>query len=145
MPGIGGHLGHELVAVAGNAFERFAKHLLRVAVGFGGLEETDAVVVGVADEARESFLTEFLLSLAALGTGAESEAGDFHSGFAESDPIRCGAGSAKTGKCADAGNCAGGRGGFEKGSSGDVRHEYLRDWARAPIGRMVSQVGLRRC
>ena len=56
--------------------------------GFGGLEETDAVIVGVAHEAGEVLLSEFALHAAAERAGAEREARHFDARFAERDPIR---------------------------------------------------------
>ena len=44
------HLRHEPVAIARNALQRHAEHLVHLAIGFGGLEEANAAVVGVADQ-----------------------------------------------------------------------------------------------
>ena len=66
-------LGHELIAVAGQAFERFAEHG-GGGVGLGRFVEADAVVVGVANEAGEFLLPERGLHVAVVGSGAKGEA-----------------------------------------------------------------------
>ena len=73
----GRHLGHELVAVARNALQGDAEHLVHLAVRLGRLEEPDAVVVGVAHQAREAILPEFALHPAAEAAGAERQPCDF--------------------------------------------------------------------
>src|SRR6185437_2179978 len=77
------HLRHELITVARNPFQRDAEHLVHLAVGFGGFEETDAVVVGISHQASESILPELSLHLAAEASGAEREARYFHPGAPE--------------------------------------------------------------
>ena len=83
----GRHLRHQLVAVARDALQGDAEHLVHLAVRFGGLEEADAAVVGVAHQPREPLLPEFALHLAADGACAERQPGDFDSGSAERDQI----------------------------------------------------------
>ena len=53
--------GHQPVAVARQAFERDGQHLRHAVIALGGFEETNAAVVGVADQAGELFLPEFAL------------------------------------------------------------------------------------
>ena len=60
---------------------------VHVGVGLGGLEEADAVVVGVADGLGEGFLAEVALHGSAHAAGAEGEPGDLDSGVAEGDPV----------------------------------------------------------
>ena len=113
----GGDLGHEAVAVAGDAFEGDAEHLVHFAVGFGGFKKADTVVVGMTDEAGELVLTEFALRATAHGAGAEGEAGDFDAGFAEGDPIGGGAGSGAEGAVGKAG-------GGESGGGEAIAQEF---------------------
>ena len=58
---VGGDLRHERVAFARNALERDAEHLVHFTVGFRGLKKADAVIVGVAHQARESILPQLAL------------------------------------------------------------------------------------
>src|SRR5258708_21086173 len=51
----GGHLAHELIAVARQAFQRLSQHSRRL-VGLGRLKEADAAIVGIAYEPRELLL-----------------------------------------------------------------------------------------
>ena len=84
---VGRDFRHDAIAVARDSFQRDAEHLVHVAVGFGSLEEADAAVVGVANEPGEFVPGRVALHLAAEAAGAEGEAGDFHAGFAERDPV----------------------------------------------------------
>ena len=83
---VGGDLGHELIALTGKRLQRFAEHRGRD-VGFGGLEEADAAVVGVVDEAVELLLAERGLHVAVVGAGAEGEPAYLHATLAEGDGI----------------------------------------------------------
>ena len=80
-------LRHELVAVARDALERDGQHLRHAVIAFGGLEEADAAVVGVADEPGELRLPELTLHAAAEGAGSKSESRDFHVRLAERHPV----------------------------------------------------------
>ena len=84
------HLRHQPIAVARNALQRDAQHLVHLAVRLGGLEETNAVIVGVAHQLRELVLSQFALHSPAHGSGAEREPRHFDVGFSERHPIgRC--------------------------------------------------------
>ncbi len=119
----GRHLGHELIGVARNAFERDAEHGVHVVVGVGGLEEAHAIVVRVADEAIEAFLAEVALDLSAEAARAEGEARDLDAGFAEGDEVGGAAGFRREGNVAEGGGGAGSGGGFEEVAAGVARHD----------------------
>ena len=59
---VGGDLGHQTIAIAGNSRRAMpSEHSVHFGIGFGGLEEADAVVVGVADRLGEGFRPEAAL------------------------------------------------------------------------------------
>ena len=58
---VGGDLRHERVAVAGKPLESNAEHLVHLRIGLRSLKEADAVIVGVAHQARESILPQLAL------------------------------------------------------------------------------------
>ena len=84
---LGRHLRHHLVAVARNALQGDAEHLVHLAVRFGRLEEADAVVVGVAHQPREPVLPELALHPAAEAARAERQPCDLDARPAERDQI----------------------------------------------------------
>jgi hypothetical protein len=90
---------------------------VHVAIGFGGFEEADAAVVGVADEAGEAFLAQLALDAATVGAGAEGEAGGLDFGLAEGDPVG--------GFAVDEGG--GEQGGLEEMTAGQEGHGMLLD------------------
>jgi len=82
---------HQPVAIARNAGQRDAQHVVHAGVVLRSFEETNAVVVGVADQARELLLAEFALHFAAEGARAEGQAGHLDARVAERHPVGSGA------------------------------------------------------
>jgi hypothetical protein len=72
-----GDLAHKLIAIARQAFERFAQHC-RCLVSFGRFEEADAMVVRIADQARKLLLTQRCLHRTAVRPGSKRQSGNFH-------------------------------------------------------------------
>ncbi len=121
---VGGlHLGHEPVAVAGEAFEGHAEHLLRRSVGFRGLKEANAVIIGVVDQPGELLLAELLLHRSAVGSGAEGETGDVDAGATQVDPVGGRGAFGQKRRAVEAGNGACGGAGLQEISARKTRHE----------------------
>ena len=78
---MGGHLGHDPIAVARNALQGHSEHPVHLAVRLSGLEEANAAVVGVAHQTRKAFLSQVALHLAAEAAGAKREPRHLHPGF----------------------------------------------------------------
>jgi FAD synthase len=74
---IGRHLGHQLIALSRQAFERFAEHG-GGGVGFSGFKKADAAVVSIMNEPGKLLLAEGRLHIAVVAAGAEGEARDSH-------------------------------------------------------------------
>ncbi len=96
---------------------------MHLRVGGSGLEEADAVVVGVANKMRESVLAELTLDCAVVGTRPESQARDFDVRFAKSDPIGGTRALGSQRKAADTSKRACGDTGLEKSTPGNLHHE----------------------
>jgi len=79
---VGGHLVHQLIAVARKGFERLAQHGRR-RVSLGSLEEADAVVVRIMNQPRELLLPQLGLHISVLASGAEGQPGHLHPRFSK--------------------------------------------------------------
>jgi hypothetical protein len=86
---LGGHLGHQLIAVPRNTLQGDAQHLVHLTVRLGGLEEANAAVVGMSHQAREPLLPEIALNPAAEAPRAERQTRDFHPGPSQGDEVGC--------------------------------------------------------
>lgn len=86
-PFAGRHFRHQPVAIAWNALQGYAEHLMHFAVGFGGLKKADAPVVRVAHEPGELFLPQISLHLPAERSSAKRQPRHLDVGFSERHPI----------------------------------------------------------
>ena len=70
--------GHEPVAIPGDTLERYTQHLVHTGIGFGGLEKTNAAIVGIAHQLRELLLAQVTLHLAGKTSSAKRKPGHLH-------------------------------------------------------------------
>src|SRR5579871_794007 len=115
-------LRHQAIRVARHTLECDAEHFVHFAIGLGGLEETDTVVVGVAHEPGELVLPEVALHLAAVGSGAEGEASHFDVRFPERHPVGRGPARPTKGQTSGSRKHARGESGLEEITSRTSRH-----------------------
>src|SRR5581483_9299475 len=80
---------HQGVAVARYALQCDAEHAMHVAIRFRGLEETNAMVVGVAYQAGKLILSKIPLHAARHGASAKSKPGHLYVRFSERHPVSC--------------------------------------------------------
>lgn len=129
--------------IAGQALERLADEGVG-AVEVGHIEEGDALVEGVAEEAIEGLLAHAGVvggAGSSMDTGALGEEGGGDAGFSDGDFVTggagceggCGDGGGKAGACGDA-DGGGGEGGLDELASGlfEHRHGWVGRWVYVP-------------
>ena len=72
------HLGHQPIAIARNALQGHAQHLVHSTVRFGSLEEADTALVGMAHQPRKLLLPQVALYLPGEAPRAEREPRHFY-------------------------------------------------------------------
>ncbi len=118
----GRHLRHQPVGISRDAVERHAQHLVHLAVTFGGLEESNASVVGIPHQPGELVLPEFALGSPAHRSGAEREPRHLHAGPPKRYPICCSPARGPQAHASGSRQHTRGESGLQEIASGEVSH-----------------------